>query len=514
MIQSQDYQLIDRFRDAIALRLGLQFDDGKRDFLAEVLTAQTGLLPASDAAYVARLRAGQATPAETAALAADLTVGETYFYRHPDQFRSLAAALQDWPPSGRRRFHVLSAGCASGEEAYSLAILLRESLSELSGWDLRVVGIDLNPAALAKAERGRYTAWSLRGLSEDLRHRYFRPAGKEYLLDPYVLSTVTFEQRNLLDDDPDFWRPVAYDAVFCRNVLMYLTPEASRAVVARLTRSLAPGGFLFLGPAETLRGLSNGYHLRHTHDTFYYQRRADGEAGSALSAEQMGASGAVDAFLPALAGDDSWVTAISQASERIARLSRGLRLPLPLDRRHESPRGGGASAGVSSAPPDTSTALEMVRQERYGDALVALGATRGGRDVDAQLLRAVVLTNSGRVAEAEPLCHDILAGDELNAEARYLLALCREHAGAYPEAAEQDRTAIYLDPQFAMPHLHLGLLGKRTGDREGAQRAFRHALTLFPGEDAGRVLLFGGGFSRDMLVRLCEAEWRLCGGNQ
>jgi len=514
MSLSTDYRLVDRFRDAISLRFGLQFDDGKRDFLAEVLSAQTGPLRGGDAgAYVTRLLTGQVSPSETAALTAGLTVGETYFFRHPDQFRALAAALHDLPPPGRSRLRVLSAGCSSGEEAYSLAILLRESIPESSSWDLRVVGADLNPAALDKATRGRYTAWSLRGLSEYLRRRYFRPDGKEFLLDPAVRSAVAFEQRNLVDDAPDFWRPEVYNAVFCRNVLMYLTPQAARAVVARLTHSLTPGGLLFLGPAETLRGLSSGYHLRHTHDTFYYQRRADGEAGSP-SAEKADASALVDAFLPAQEAGDSWVTAISQASERIARLSRGLSPPPPTDRKSAPPPGEPVPAvGGGPTPTGTSTALEMVRQERYGEALLALGAARGGQDADARLLRAVVLTNCGRVAEAEPLCHEILAGDELNAEARYLLALCREHAGAYSEAAEQDRAAIYLDPQFAMPHLHLGLLGKRVGDRQGAQRAFRQALTLFPREDVARVFLFGGGFSRDMLVQLCEAELQACGGH-
>ncbi|WP_020472198.1 CheR family methyltransferase [Zavarzinella formosa] len=513
-------ELIDRFRDAVARRFGLDFDDGKRDFLGEILAKQTDRVTETDAiTYVHRLFTGQASQTETTTLAADLTVGETYFFRHPDQFRAFTdvalSGRQPQPGAAPRRLHILSAGCASGEEAYSLAILLRQYLQDSSGWDLRVTGIDLNPVSLAKAVRGRYTEWSLRGGYEALRPQYFQVVGKEYLLDNSIRAMVSFEERNLLDDAPDFWRPGAFDVIFCRNVIMYFTPEAARTVVARFTSSLTPGGFLFLGPAETLRGLSNEYHLQHTHDTFYYRRRLRDEKMPQTPVLSETTPRFLDAYIPELAAvDDSWVAAIGKASERIARLGREMK-PVPL-----SGRGAGfPEQEVRPAPEKTGltgsihAAREMVRQERYADALQLLGssADEGRRDPDEQLLRAAILTNGGQVAEAERLCHDVLTGDELNAEARYLLALCREHAGEYEAAMEQDGIAIYLDPGFAMPHLHLGLLRKRARDREGACRAFGDAAALLPREDTSRILLFGGGFSRDMLLRLCEAELRAGG---
>ncbi len=129
-----------------------------------------------------------------------------------------------------------------------------------------------------------------------------------------------------------------------------------------------------------------------------------------------------------------------------------------------------------------------------------------------QLLCAAVLTNGGRVREAEQLCRTVLANDELNAEAHYLLALCREHSGEVAAAMEQDQMAIYLDPQFAMPRLHLGLLAKRVGDRETAREAFRKAALLLSQEDASRIVLFGGGFGRGALTQLCQTEVRAAGG--
>jgi chemotaxis protein methyltransferase CheR len=128
------------------------------------------------------------------------------------------------------------------------------------------------------------------------------------------------------------------------------------------------------------------------------------------------------------------------------------------------------------------------------------------------LLRAVLLTHGGRLALAEETCRRLLALDELNAGAHYLLALCREGAGDRRAAAEHDQVAAYLDPAFAMPRLHLALLARRHGDRETARRELAQAALLLEREDASRLLLFGGGFGREALVALCRAELAACGG--
>jgi chemotaxis protein methyltransferase CheR len=497
MIQLPDRNIVDQFRDALARRFGLAFDESKQAFLTDVLAKRAGRIRNTDApSYVHRLMSGQLPREELAVLAQECTIGETYFFRHPDQYWAFVGAVL----RGREplRLRILSAGCASGEEAYSLAILLREHVPDISNRDVSVVGIDLNSAVLAKAAQGRYTFWSLRGVPEDVRQRFFSGSDKEYQLNAVIQEMASFEERNLLDADPDFWRPGAFDVIFCRNVLMYFTPEAVRTVVDRFARALTPGGFLFLGPAETLRGVSHDYHLRHANDAFFYQRRTLDELGRHTLSEP-------DSLVPT-PGGDSWVSAIGRAAERVTQLSRAARPADPVVSPSRAPR----IAPESGPRSGLLAAREMVRQERYAEALSVLGSLTDAErhDPDAKLLRAVSLTNCGQVGEAERLCHEVLAGDELSAEARYLLALCLEHAGDYGGAMEQDRTAIYLDPRFAMPHLHLGLLSKREGDRAGASHAFRDALALLPREDASRLLLFGGGFTRETLLRLCEAELR------
>jgi chemotaxis protein methyltransferase CheR len=134
------------------------------------------------------------------------------------------------------------------------------------------------------------------------------------------------------------------------------------------------------------------------------------------------------------------------------------------------------------------------------------------RDPDVLLLRAVLLTHGGDLAQAEQVCTELLEQDETSAGARYLLALCRESAGDQEGACHQDQIAAYLDPTFAMPRLHLGLLARRGGDSRAARRELEQALSLLSREDTSRVLLFGGGFTREALVKLCKAELSSCGG--
>ena len=506
---------IEQFRTLIAGRLGLHYEDGKLDYLADVIRQRMGKA-GSAGSYVERLASSPGATDELRGLAEQLTVNETFFFRNADHFQALAAVAlpaRILAKSVEKRLRILSAGCASGEEAYSLAAMVREAIPDLKSWDVKIIGIDVNPAMIAKAAEARYSAWSLRATSEEARRRYFRPDGRDFVLDPDIRKMVTFEERNLIEEDPLFWRPLTYDLVFCRNVLMYFTPERIQQVVHRITRAMLPGGFLFLGHAETLRGLSQEFHLCHTHETFYYRLREASDAPVVTTLESAPWRDRGAAVLPAvLESTASWVDAIQQASERIATLTNGRPRPAGRDTANATPAR--APHPVTTRTWDLGLVLEAMRQERFADALTIICSLPPDsyQDRDALLLRAVLLTNNGRLDESEDACRRLLALDEFNAGARYLMALCREHAADTAGAIEHEQTAIYLDPGFAMPHLHLGLMAKRSGDQATAERELEEALLLLGREDASRILLFGGGFSRETLMELCRAELRSVGG--
>jgi chemotaxis protein methyltransferase CheR len=503
---------IQRFRDAVAARLGLHFDEARLDLLSEVMRRRIEVTRLGGADEY--LRFFESTSGEAGALAEQLTVAETYFFRYWDHFRAfsdtaLPACIAR--PLVPGRLTILSAGCASGEEAYSLAMILKERLPQLgSPRQWRIVGVDINPAMIDKARRARYSPWSLRETPEPYRRRHFTGEGRELTLDPEIRGMVEFEARNLVEADPDFWRPDSFDVVFCRNVMMYLAPWAIQALAARIEGAMTRGGFLFLGHAETLRGISQGFHLRHSHDTFYYQRREAGApAGPASSTSELPAARGMDRAQAAarfVEASGSWIQAIQAASDRIESLAES-----------SSARGDGAPATAAAAPSrgaEMAVVMELLRSERFSEALDRLGRfpDEWMRDVDAQLLRAVLLANAGRLREAEAACQRILERDEMNAGAHFVMALRREHEGALREAVAHDQTAAYLDETFAMPRLHLGLMAARAGDRDRAARELSAALALLAREDPSRILLFGGGFSRETLSDLCRAKLRAAGG--
>jgi chemotaxis protein methyltransferase CheR len=297
--------------------------------------------------------------------------------------------------------------------------------------------------------------------------------------------------------------------VFCRNMLMYLAPDLARAIVDRITRSLVPGGYLFLGSAETLRGVSQDFHLCHTHETFYYQRR-DGSPRPLELAAPRDAPAPMPVPVPEV--NDSWVEAIQRASDRVRSLTAGG--PGGASQEAAPPLAVEAPGGQRRTAAELGVVVDLIRQERFDEARTALALLPDAstRDPDALLLQAVLLTHGGDLGAAERLCAEVLALDDLSAGAHYLTALCRERAGDVAGAAEHGQAAVYLDPSFAMPHLHLGLLARRAGDSAAARRELALALTLLGREDSSRLLMFGGGFGRESLLALCRAELLACGG--
>jgi chemotaxis protein methyltransferase CheR len=498
---------VTRFRAVVARHLGLGFEEPRFGELADVLERLGGADGGGPEGYLDRLERSAARPEDIQALARHLTVGETYFFRNPAQCRAFSeVALPERlaARSSHRRLRLLSAGCSSGEEPYSMAILARERLVE-PGWDASILGVDVNAASLERAARACYSAWALRETSEDVRKRWFRSLGRDHTLDPSIRDAVRFEQRNLADEERDLWLPEAYDVIFCRNVLMYFTPEMAREVVGRLAGALAPGGYLFLGHAETLRGLSQDFHLRHTHETFYYQRK-EREALARAEAPPPSREPRREILAVLEATEDaSWVEAVRRSTERVRELE-GMQGPFT-----GAPASGAAIVARGS---DVHRAVELLANERFADALACLDgqAREAPPDPDTLLLRAVLLTHSGQLEAAETVCAQLRGRDELSAGAHYLLALCREGAGDRTGAVENDQVAAYLDPGFAMPRLHLGLLSRRAGDLPGARRHLEQALALLDREDASRVLLFGGGFTREALMGLCRAELRAAQG--
>ncbi len=180
---------------------------------------------------------------------------ETYFFRDFELFRDLERigmqAIRD-RRNGERRLSIWSVGCSTGQEPYSLAMLMHENPARWRDWDIRIVASDVSPSVIATAKTGRYSHFEIqRGLPTKSMLDWFEPVGRDWLLRAAIRDRVEFIQHNIVSDPLP---PGPFDIILCRNLLFYLTPEYRTIAVNRLAGALAPDGLFMLGAFETMIG--------------------------------------------------------------------------------------------------------------------------------------------------------------------------------------------------------------------------------------------------------------------
>ncbi len=441
-----------QLRILLADLAGLVFDETRRDSMAFSISERLRVTHASDvSSYLSML--DQA--AERQALLDEVTIQETHFFRNPPQIRALRAhvlpELLRHAATHGRRLRIWSAGCSTGEEAYSLAMLLRELLGGAQGWDVKVIATDLSERALETARAGRYAGRAVQMVGPTDLARFFTPVGAAFEVRQEVRELVEFRHHNLVTQPPPFDVTESADLVLCRNVTIYFSRETTRALMQRLHRCLRDGGYLFLGHSETLWQVSQDFRLvalGSGNDAAFVYRRLD--QGALTESDRR-------AVLP----------------DR--RTHEGGPPTGEAQRRVEVRRAEPASPGPAPAP---AAALSPV---------LVRTALREGRYDDAVRL-------AGLLIEAAPLA----------AEAFYLRGLARISAADDGGALVDLRKAVYLDPQSGFAHFLLAGALARTGDRAAAGREFAaaaEALAASP-PDARAVEL--GGRSVSELAALCR----------
>jgi len=269
----EEFRLI---RDLVARVSGISFGDDQLYLVERRLRDRVLALGlATFEEYWQHLRYDPRASAELEEAIEALTLNETYFFREDYQLRSFREEILPEVAQrarSRRSLSLWSAGCSTGEEVYTIAMLVLES-GLFAGWDVRVFGNDINRRVLQQARRGVYGKSAFRATPEPYRRAFFeeRPDGA-YVKDE-VRALCHFGHLNLLDEDriPLVGR---VDAIFCRNVLIYFEPEARRRVIERFYERLQPGGTLLLGHSESLINLSTQFEIVHLREDLVYRRPA------------------------------------------------------------------------------------------------------------------------------------------------------------------------------------------------------------------------------------------------
>lgn len=274
------------------------------DYIAKVLKDRSGLVITPDKAYllesrltpVARKRGLKGLDDLMGTLRSSgedllrevteaMTTNESFFFRDMkpfDQFRAIVLPHLLQARAARKSFRVWSAACSSGQEAYSLAMILKEEGAKLAGWKIEIVGTDISQEVLEKAKAGLYSQFEVqRGLPIQLLVKYFKKNNEMWQIDPAIRAMVQYREYNLLHD----LKPLGqFDVVFCRNVLIYFDQPTKTRVLDNVSRLMPDDGFLYLGGAETVLGISDKFRPIPEQRGIYGVSRAGGAPGFGTAA--------------------------------------------------------------------------------------------------------------------------------------------------------------------------------------------------------------------------------------
>jgi len=371
-----------------------------------------------------------------------VTIGETYFFRYPEQFIALEQSIlptlvASRRTAGLRRIAVWSAGCSSGEEAYSLAMLLVRAIPDYREWEITIIATDVNEKALETAEKGAYGDWSFRGLDEAFKSLYFDPvSGKEtriklppvYRVKPEIRSMVRFSQLNLAQAS---WTESAvsdmhFDIVFCRNVLMYFQQAVAKDILRHIHEYLAVGGCLAVAPIEAFTAQGAGFSTQRFSDCLLFWKM-----------------------------EKKSVRKIQPAAEPKM-----------------------AAPPLSAVAPSTTPSLTV---------------------------QAYTAANAGDLKLAGDLTEQALSRDITDASAHYLHAVLAMESGNIDEAHRALMRTLFLNSDFIPAMLMMGNVTSRQGRHAEAARHFRSAAQVLRSMDPAAVVPDSEGHTADSLLQMATA---------
>jgi chemotaxis protein methyltransferase CheR len=482
--------------EALSLGLGLYFPENRWNDLDRGLKAASKDLGFINSIELARLVLSHSlTTAHIKVLARHLTIPETYFFRD----RSTMLALRDQVLSdliderrdSEHRLRIWSAGCCSGEEPYTLAILLRELLPDFESWRVSILGTDINPVVLEKAAIGCYSDWSFREVPEGFKARYFSQQGNQFRLRSELMKMVSFSFLNLASDTfPSLTTNTeAMDLILCRNVLMYFSKEEAIRVVDKFHKCLTPGGWLVVSAGESSFVSPELFDCVRFSDAFFFKKRqlTDSKHLSRLALKLE---------------KSSFKDSCSLGEELV-----NLRSEIPVSNLTDLDP-------AESEEDLLNIARDFYKLGFYEEAVAALKTVRSMWSDQSkpvlQLQKQVIAllarsrANQGKLSEALDWCEQGIDLDPLNAQLYYLHANILQSQLQPRGALESLRKSLYLDPDFVLSHYALGNYYLREGQKVKAVRNYKNALSLALKMDKESLLPEGEGLTAGRLAGIVE----------
>ena len=417
------------FRDLILEKSGILFEESKRQRLAAALRQRMEAAGAGTfEEYYSLLMGSSESHHEMQELLDAITIQETQFFRNQPQFDALAARVLPRLITERKSCGVIgiwSAGCATGEEPYSLAMVLLQLLPQTCRG--QIVATDISSGALKAANKGVYPLKAISRLPEHIVARFFIVEGDVCRVRDEVRSMVSFQRQNLFDPALPLQLIQGTDIIFCRNVLIYFSAEKRAEIVRRFFDILNPGGCLFLGHSETLWKVNTQFQLERWGEAFLYRKEA-------RPAKRPGA---------------------------IRQTEKGKALQKGHLRAVDARKGKGDTGKASSSAAAGDEAERDVKPGGASDPAFQQARTAMGRGEDDRALELL----AAAVRE-----------DSLTATAYFLTGCIHQRRGEMEKAAKAFRKVLFLDPTCALAHLQLAAIFETKNDLRGALREYDNAL--------------------------------------
>jgi chemotaxis protein methyltransferase CheR len=466
----------------IAERTGLHFPTERQGDLERGVAAAARDLGFADIATCAQLLLSNSlTKKQFQALANHLTVGETYFFREQATFdilkETILPRLLRAKAGGERRLRIWSAACCTGEEPYSLAILLDNLIPNLADWRVTILATDINTSFLQKAAAGVYGEWSFRDAPDWLKTRYFkRTVDGRYAIVPEIKKRVTFANLNLVEDVyPSLATDTnAMNLIFCRNALMYFTLPQARKAVQKLRCSLVDDAWLVVSPSESSQVLFSQFAPANFPGVILYQKTSQ----------------------------------------------TGYPAPAPVSSRNE-PAELNLSSGAPPAPVDSGEVIPPMHEPtpltmaslhyengHYADAagiLLTSLAECATPDPQSFSLLSRALANQGRLSEALAWCDRWVGADKLDPSGHYLRAVVLQELGELDLARHSLQRALYLQPDFVLANFALANLARSRGLATEADKYFATALRLLRRCKSGNLLPESDGLTAGRLIEIISS---------
>jgi chemotaxis protein methyltransferase CheR len=527
------------FYELIQMRTGIRVGENRREILAQALMESLESIKNTSLNQLFLYLQGAQTDSEIwNNLIRKITIGETYFFRDSDTIEALRRYILPDLIARHQTDHTLrlwSAGCATGEEPYTLAILLRQILSDIDRWKILILATDINRQFLSQAIAGRYRAWSFRETDPAIQSAYFTRDSETFTLEPAVREMVTFAYHNMAEDN--YPSPINQtsnlDLILCRNVTIYLPNSLIQDIANRFYQCLSNGGWLIVGPSETHLEIYKQFQTIHFDRAIAYQRisgipvfpslRTTGlkqidrsvtylqqnpltVTPSTRQEAQMTPTPSDTSFAPILQSPHADKPLVSLFCNSTYN-SPIVCPPDPEVNPERHPLIPSSKSGLDAECADLcQQGEEFVKQYRYEEArkcfLSYLAKEPGS--ITALYRMACLEANAGRLDEARKWGEEALDHDPLLSEVHYTLALIHEMQGDLQEAINRLKKVIYLDPHFILAHYGLFHLYQRTSNPIEAERHRTLAVHLASKLKPDAVLLGSDDLTAGQLLTMAR----------